>query len=192
MNKNNTLIALLIISFFVFSCKKKYIGENSIETVKYNKNSVIELDSIQTINNIITLKLQEIYDLATNYAVGNKDSDIDQTIYNQIQEYFKKPDTAVINPIIRELDSLKSRFVKINNVESFKYTEDTNTLDCAKYNIDYYDVTRKYLGSENKYVQYTLKETPAKEKIFKQEFKFYFIKFSGFSENDSILSGKIR
>jgi len=178
--------------FFIFSCKKKYIGDNSIETVKYNKNVAIELDSIQTRNNIILIKLQEIYDLAINYAIGNKDSDIDKAIYNQMQEYFEKKDSTAINPIIKEIDSIRARFARVNKVNAFEYSKNTDTLDFASYKIDYYDVERKYLGTMSKNTQYILKETPDKERKFKQEFKFYFVKFDVFSGKDSISLGKIR
>lgn len=192
----NISFAVIIIIAVVACKEEKYTGKNSIETVKYNNNattfSPIELDSVQTINNITALKLQEVYDLATNYAAGNKDSDIDITLYNQIQEYFEKPDSAKIHPFIKELDSLKARFVKINDVTTFKHVTSKDTLDYAKYKMDYYNKERKYLGYQNKEVHYVMKEVPAIEKKFKREFKFYFVDFRGPSKKDSILSGKAK
>ncbi|WP_407482161.1 hypothetical protein [Elizabethkingia meningoseptica] len=192
----NITFALIIIIAIIACKEEKYTGKNSIETVKYNNNattfSPIELDSVQTINNITALKLQEVYDLATNYAAGNKDSDIDITLYNQIQEYFEKPDSAKIHPFIKELDSLKARFVKINDVTTFKHVTSKDTLDYAKYKMDYYNKDRKYLGYQNKEVHYVMKEVPAIEKKFKREFKFYFVDFRGPARKDSILSGKAK
>ena len=149
------------------------------------------MDSLQTINNITALKLQEVYDLGTNYAAGNKDSDIDITLYNQIQEYFEKPDSTKIMPFIKQLDSLKARFVKISDVSTSKYISTKDTLDFAKYKMDYYDKERKYIGYLNKEVQYVLKKKLLqKEKKFKSEFKFYFVEFKGRLKKDSIPSGK--
>lgn len=192
----NIIAVTIILIIGLAACKEKYKGKNSLETVKYNNNtttfSPIELDSLQTINNITALKLQEVYDLGTNYAAGNKDSDIDVTLYNQIQEYFEKPDSTKIMPFIKQLDSLKARFVKISDVSTSKYINAKDTLDFAKYKMDYYDKERKYIGYLNKEVQYALKEAPAKEKKFKSEFKFYFVEFKGPPKKDSIPSGKTK
>ncbi|NAW52055.1 hypothetical protein GNY06_11980 [Elizabethkingia argentiflava] len=188
----------LFIILGLIACNKKYSGKNTIETVKYNNNtttySPVEFDSVQARNYITGLKLQELYDLAAHYAAGNKDSDIDFTLYHQIQEYFDKPDSSKINSFINELDSLKARFVKINAISTFKEIHTKkDTLDFAKYRMDYYDGGKKYAGYLNKQVQYILKEVPVKEKKFKREFKFYFVDFKNpISQKDSVSLGKTK
>jgi len=188
--------ALLLVIFF-FACSEKYEGNNSIENVKYNSNKTtyapMEIDSVNARNYIIKLKLQEVYDLATNYAAGNKDTEIDQTLYNQLKEYFEKPDSTIIEPLIKEMDSLSARYVKIVKVSSDKEIIDQDTLDFADYSMLYYNKDKRYIGSLPKKVQYVLKETPVPQKKFNSEFKFYFVSFAPFpSLNDSISSGEIR
>lgn len=192
---NSGFILLLLIS--IYACNKKYEGNNSIENVKYNSNKTtyapIEIDSVEARNYIIRLKLQEVYDLATNYAAGNKDTEIDKTLYNQLAEYFTRPDSAIVQPVIHEMDSLKARFVKISDVTSEKEIVNNDTLDFAHYQMAYYNNKRQYLGTEKKKTQYLLKETPVIEKKFKSEFRFYFVSFAPMgTEKDSIPSGEIK
>lgn len=196
MKKINNLlnfIFVLLIALVFVKCNKKYQGNNSIENVKYNSNKTTytpkELDSVEARNYIVKLKLQEVYDLATNYAAGNKDTEIDRTIYEQIKEYFEKPDSTSIAPLISELDSLGARFVRINNIETLKEVVNEDTLDFAKYTMMYYNKEKRYVGALNKEVQYILKETPVEEKKFKSEFKFYFVNFQPLAgKKDSIPS----
>lgn len=187
----------VILAMLLMACNKKYQGTNNIESVKYNRNETTytpkELDSVKARNYIIKLRLQEVYDLATNYAAGNKDTEIDRTLYRQIKEYFEKPDSTAIQPLIKELDSLKARFVKISNVTSKKEVIAPDTLDFAAYQMAYYDKDKRYIGTQHKEVQYILKETPIGEKKFKSEFKFFFVNFyPNLSENDSISVGNTK
>ena len=75
-------------------------------------------------------------------------------------------------PFIKQLDSLKARFVKISDVSTSKYISAKDTLDFAKYKMDYYDKERKYIGYLNKEVQYVLKEAPAKKRNLKVNLNF--------------------
>ncbi|QCX52924.1 hypothetical protein [Elizabethkingia sp. JS20170427COW] len=186
------IITLLCIALLGIACEKKYEGKSSLESVKYNSNNstytAIELDSTKARNNILQIKLQELYDLSTNYAAGNKDTDIDETLYKQIGLYFEKPDTLLINNFIKELDSLKARYVKISDVSSSKEFTPKDTLDYTKYKVDYFDVSKKFLGSIDKFAHYTLKELPTSEQKVKGAFKFYFTDFKA-PQKDSIPSG---
>lgn len=181
--KNKILNALFaaLIGFAFFACNKKYEGNNSIESVKYNTNKTtytpMELDSVQAVNRIVAQHLQEVYDLATNYAAGNKDTDIDQTLRNQMMEYFETTDSLQINPLVKTLDSLQARYVKVYDITTFKKPVKKDSLDFATYKLDYYDKSRRYLGMLNKEVQYVLK-APEQDKQFTKEFKFYFVNFN--------------
>ena len=168
------------------SCKKDvYQGEYNPEIVKeYNNTS---LDSIQTMNLITNQKIQEFYDLGLLYLYNNKDKELDSVLTEQMNNYFLEKDTTQIKELIQEIKSSKSHFIKIQEVINLSKDSTSNdSLGISKFKIKYYGKDKTYLSEKNKFVKYILKKKPEK---FKQEFKFYFVKFA---ENDSILKGDIK
>lgn len=177
MKLNNFL--LYIFSFFLVlsACNKKTDEKSDMDKLKHsNKKSypTVKMDSAQAINSITKQKIQELYDLSTLYAAGNKDTDIDSLIYSQMQSYFIEPDTAKIYPIIKELDSFKVRNVKVNSLEVKKEIKGKDTVDIASFRVEYFGNNQKSLGVFDKNAKYVLKKSPVK---FVKEFKFYFIDF---------------
>ena len=76
--KINNLIIVIIGFIVIFSCNKKESEEISdLDKIKHNnKNSYpsTKMDSAQAIHNITQQKLQELLDLSTIYASGNKNT----------------------------------------------------------------------------------------------------------------------
>jgi len=173
-----------IIVFGIISCNKKYEGEeNSLETIRNANNNVsyskTKLDSLQATNVITSQKVQDLLDLSTLYTSGNKDTEIDSVIYTQMQAHFLTKDSNNLKPLLKEMDSLKVRFAKVNNLTTSKSIIDKDTLDFANFDVEYYDNKRTYITTVNRKAQYMLKASPIK---FKKEFKFY---FSNFYKKDS-------
>lgn len=188
MKNQNKIYQLIIIPTFIFigiiSCNKKYDGEeNSLETIRNANNNVsytkTKLDSLQATNMITSQKVQDLLDLSTLYTSGNKDTEIDSIIYTQMQAHFITKDSNNLKPLLREMDSLKVRFAKVNNLTTSKSVINKDTLDFANFDVEYYDNKRTYITTVNRKAQYMLKASPVK---FKKEFKFY---FSNFYKNDS-------
>lgn len=190
MKKLINILIVCFIAFYIYSCNKKYDGDTSLENVKYNNNkktySTAKMDSAQAINTITKQKIQEFLDLSTLYASGNRDTEIDSVIYAQMQSYFVKQDSTNIKPLLKDLDSLKVRFAKVNSINSSKSIVGKDTLDFATYDVDYYNKDRKLIGNFNKNTQYILQKSPVK---FKKEFKFYFVDFEAKSQKDSTSVG---
>lgn len=173
-----------IIVFGIISCNKKYEGEeNSLETIRNANNNVsyskTKLDSLQATNVITSQKVQDLLDLSTLYTSGNKDTEIDSVIYTQMQAHFLTKDSNNLKPLLKEMDSLKVRFAKVNNLTTSKSVIDKDTLDFANFDVEYYDNKRTYITTVNRKAQYMLKASPVK---FQKEFKFY---FSNFYKKDS-------
>lgn len=179
-NKTNWWIlslAILILGFV--SCNKKYEGEdNSLETIRNANNRVTyskaKLDSLQAINVITSQKVQDLLELSALYTSGNKDTEIDSVIYTQMQAHFLNPDSSNIKPLLKEMDSLKVRYVKLNNLKTSKSVIGNDTLDIANFDVEYYDKKRTFITTVNRKARYFLKASPVK---FKKEFKFYFDSF---------------
>lgn len=180
-----TIIAGLV------SCDKKYDGkDNSLETLRTANNRVTysktKLDSVQAINVITSQKVQDLLDLSALYTSGNKDTEIDSVIYTQMQAHFLAKDSNNLKPLLKEMDSLKVKFAKVNNLMTSKSIHEKDTLDFATFDVEYYDNKKTYITTVNRKAQYLLKASPVK---FQKEFKFYFTKFYQ-KESDSIQTTK--
>ena len=189
---NNILIALLL-GTLLFSCKKENATVSDLETLRKNNNkisySVTKMDSAQAISSITKQKIQELFDLSTLYTAGNRDTEIDSIIYSQINNYFLVQDSQKLKPIFLQLDSLKVKSAKVGNIVVRKEMKNNDTLDFAKFNVEYYDQNNKLIGNFDKNAQYILKAYPVK---FKKEFKFYFVNFDIPAQKDSIAVGKTK
>lgn len=184
INKN-ILFSLFILAVGFLSCKKEDTGISELDKLRKANNANVKLDSTQAIASITQQKLQELYDISALYSSGNKDTAIDSLNYKQIQGYFLKKDSNNVKNLLKELDSLKVKFVKIKNIELSTEIEGEDTLDFAKYVVEYKNADQKPIGEFTKKSQYELFKKPVK---FKNEFKFYFVKID-VPEKDSISSG---
>lgn len=180
--KNNFYKWILIPSILtigIISCDKKYDGvDNSLETIRNANNnatySKTKLDSMQATNMITSQKVQDLLDLSALYTSGNKDTEIDSVIYTQMQAHFLTKDSNNLKPLLKEMDSLKVRYAKVNNLTTSKAIQDQDTLDFATFDVEYYDNKRIYITTVSRKAQYMLKASPVK---FQKEFKFYFTSF---------------
>lgn len=149
MTKNNLLL-ILIFSLLAFSCSKKETEEISdLEKIKHNNRKSYpsaKMDSAQAINSITKQKVQELLDLSTIYASGNKSTDVDSLIYRQIESYFLKPDSNKIKPLISELDSLKVKNIKVKSLNIFQKIDGKDTLDIADFTLEYLGKNKNSLG----------------------------------------------
>lgn len=185
------ILSLSILISGLISCNKKYDGEdNSLETIRNANNRVTytksSLDSLQAINVITSQKVQDLLDLSTLYTSGNKDTEIDSVIYTQMQAHFMVKDSNNLKPLLKEMDSLKVKFAKVNNLKTTKSIIEKDTLDFANFDVEYYDKKRTYITTVNRQAQFMLKASPVK---FKKEFKFYFNNFYK-TESDSTKTTK--
>lgn len=103
-----------------------------------------------------------------------------------MQSYFLKPDSSKLKPLLKELESLKVRYAKVNNVVTNKRIVKNDTLDFAAYDVDYFNKERKLIGNFSKTTRFQLTKAPVK---FKKEFKFYFVDFFSSSPKDSTAVG---
>lgn len=156
-----------------------------------NKKSypVAKMDSAQAIQFITKQKIQELLDLSTLYTSGNQDTEIDSIIYAQMKGYFIASDSLKLKPLLKQLDSFKVKTAKVGNIEVTKKIKGKDTLDFAKFNVEYIDKTNRNLGNFTKTVQYTLRPSPKK---FKKEFKFYFVDFDAKPPKDSTSVGRTK
>ena len=187
INKN-LLFSFFIIAIGILSCKKENVQRSDIETLRHATNSNVNLDSTEAIASITKQKLQELYDISALYSSGNRNTAIDSLNYRQIQGYFIKKDSGNVSNLFKELDSLKVRYVKIKNVEISTEIKEKDTLDFAKYTVEYRNSEQKSLGEFTKKSQYDLIKKTGK---IKNEFKFYFVSID-IPEKDSISSGVIK
>lgn len=170
----NLFFSLFIIAA-VLSCVKK--EENTIsdlDKLRNTNNKTVQMDSTQAINAITLQKVQEVLDLSTLYLSGEKNTEIDTAIYSKIEKYFQKPDSLTFNVLFKELESLQVKKVKVNNINIYQEILHKDTLDLAKFNVEYFDGKNRSIGKFEKNAQYTLVSKPEK---FKNEFKFYFVNF---------------
>lgn len=183
----NNLTVLLLFTLALLACDKKYEGQSSLDSVKYNTNTksypVTKIDSVQAINIITKQKLQELYDLSTLYASGNKDTEIDSVIFAQMQSYFLPEDSGKIRPLLKELETNKVRFAKVNKIAPIEEIKGADTLNFVDYDVDYFTAQRSPIGNFKKKSRYILKKAPVK---FKQEFKFYFLDLDFGKPKDSV------
>lgn len=191
MKKLNKIFYFLSVLFFmIISCKKENNEMSDLQKVRNNNNKktypVTKMDSVQAISFITKQKIQELLDLSTLYTSGNRDTEIDSVIYEQMKSYFAERDSVKLKPLLRQLDSFKVKTTKVGNIEVIKEIKGNDTLDFAKFQVEYYDKKDKYIGRFEKKAQYTLKLSPIK---FKKEFQFYFVDFDVKPEKESTSAG---
>lgn len=172
---NNFLILTIFLTLFA-SCNKK-TEASDLDKLRNSNNTksypAVQMDSMQAINSITKQKVQELLDLSTLYVSGNRNTEVDSFIYSQMESYFHKPDSLTFKKMFKELDSLKVKTAKVNNLNVYKEFYKKDTLDYARFNVEYFDDKNKSLGSFEKNAQYILLSTSK----LKREFKFYFLDF---------------
>ena len=118
LNKN-VIFTLILALMTIIACKKEQ-PKSDIDVLRNGNNedvySTTKLDSAQAIASITQQKLQELYDISALYSSGNKNTAIDSLNYEQIQGYFVKKDSANVMGLLKELDSLKVKLVKVKNL----------------------------------------------------------------------------
>src|SRR5690606_38923313 len=190
---NNLMFAYLALILMLFSCTKEQPEMSDLEKIRNNTNTVsypvTKMDSAQAISFITKQKIQELLDLSTLYTSGNRDTEIDSVIYSQMKSYFVEDDSAKLQPILKQLDSFKVKTAKVGNIEVSKKIIGTDTLDFAKFQVEYVDQKNRSIGTFEKNAQYILKLFPVK---FKKEFRFYFIDFDAVPKKDSVSAGVIK
>lgn len=159
------------------SCNNNKTEASDLDKLRNSNNTksypAVQMDSMQAINTITKQKVQELLDLSTLYLSGNRNTEIDTVIYSQMESYFHKPDSLTFSRLFRELDSLKVKSIKVNSLNVYKEFYKKDTLDYAKFNVEYFDSKHKSMGTFEKNAQYILLSTPK----VKKEFKFYFLDF---------------
>jgi len=172
---NKTLFFSILIVLAVISCvKKEETPVSDLDKLRNTNNQTVQMDSTQAINAITLQKVQDVLDLSTLYLSGEKNTEIDTAIYSKIEKYFQKPDSLTFNVLFKELESLQVKKVKVNNINIYQEIKDKDTLDLAKFSVEYFDNKDKSIGKFEKNAQYTLVSKPLK---LKKEFKFYFVNF---------------
>ncbi|MBW3520855.1 hypothetical protein [Chryseobacterium sp. NKUCC03_KSP] len=173
---NNFLFLTILLGIMMIACTKKEENNNvsDLDKLRNTNNINVLMDSTQAINSITLQKVQDVLDLSTLYLSGNKKTEIDTAIYSKIEKYFQKSDSTTFKGLFKELESLKVKKVKVSNINVFKKINDKDTLDFAKFNVEYIGDKNKSIGNFERSAQYTL-VSKANEK--NKEFKFYFIKF---------------
>lgn len=184
------LINLLIVIITLIACKK----EQTLSDIDILRNSnnreafpATKLDSAQAIVSITQQKLQELYDISALYSSGNKNTAIDTLNYNQIQGYFLKKDSSNTKSLLRELDSMNVKNVKVKNLQIATEIKGKDTLDYAIYTVEYKNSDQKTIGELNKKSQYKLIKSPIN---FKKEFKFYFVEMNAKSKDSTVAKTK--
>jgi hypothetical protein len=177
MKRINKFLMFTVLFLAFVSCNNKKTEVSDLDTLRNSNNvrsyPVVQMDSMQAINSITKQKVQELLDLSTLYLSGKRNTEIDTFIYSQMESYFHKPDSLTFKNLFRELDSLKVKSVKVNSLNVYKEFYKKDTLDYAKFNVEYFDEKNKSLGAFEKNAQYILMSTP----MIKKEFKFYFLDF---------------
>lgn len=191
MKKTNKLLfAYVALLLTLLSCTKEQPEMSDLEKIRNNTNTisypVTKMDSAQAISVITKQKIQELLDLSTLYTSGNRDTEIDSVIYAQIRKYFAQDDSTKLAPILKELDSFKVKTAKVGNIAVSKEIVGMDTLDFAKFDVEYFDQKNKSIGIFEKHAEYILMPSPVK---FKKEFKFYFVSFDAPLPKDSISVG---
>lgn len=191
MKKQNKIV-LFLLSFLLvtFSCNKENKQVSDLDIVRNNNNRksypLTKMDSAQAIVSITKQKIQELLDLSTLYTAGNRDTEIDSAIYTQMNRYFIKQDSSNLYNLLLQLDSLKVQSAKVGEISVTKEIRGKDTLDLAKFYVEYFDFKSRLIGSYEKNAQYVLKQTPVQ---FQKEFKFYFVDFDSKLPKDSTSVG---
>lgn len=194
MKNNKYLLIAVMIIFSLFSCNKEKSTEISdLQKIRNNTNQksypVTKMDSAQAISLITKQKIQELFDLSTLYTSGNRDTEIDSIIYSQMNSYFLESDSTKLLPLLKQLDSFKVKTAKVASIAVNKEIVGNDTLDFAKYSVEYFDQNDRLIGKFEKNAQYMLKLFPVK---FKKEFKFYFVNLETQLPKDSVSKGVIK
>lgn len=194
MRKATKLLSIFIaLVFLQLSCEKKETEKSDLDKLRSSNNKktypVTKMDSLQAIQFITKQKIQDLYDLSALYTSGNRDTEIDSVIYQQMMGYFSQPDSNKVASTLKQLDSLKVKEVKVGEIQVEKKIVGKDTMDLAQFNVEFLDNNKKSIGKFDKTVRYTLKTTPVK---FKKEFKFYFVDFDLKLPKDSTSLGKTR
>jgi len=172
---NKTLFFSILIVLAVISCvKKDDPAISDLDKLRNTNNKTVQMDSTQAINAITLQKVQDVLDLSTLYLSGEKNTEIDTAIYSKIEKYFQKSDSTTFQPLFKELESLQVKKVKVNNINIYQEIQNNDTLDLAKFNVEYFDKKNRSIGTFEKNAQYTLVSKPEKTN---KEFKFYFVNF---------------
>lgn len=169
---------MIFVILLAVACKKEQAPNLSLEQVKYNSNKSsypsTKMDSAQAINKITKQKVREVLELSILYKAGKQDTDIDAALYKQILGYFYKPDSLTVHKLLTELDSLNVGNARIGNFEVTERYFKEDTLNFARFDVQYFDRNNRPIGSFQREAQYVL--VPA-EIRFKKEFKFFFLNF---------------
>lgn len=174
---NNFLFFTILVGITMIACTKKEDTTSNIsdlEKLRNTNNITVKMDSTQAINSITLQKVQDVLDLSTLYLAGNQKTEIDTAIYSKIEKYFQKSDSTTFKGLFKELESLKVKKIKVSNINVFKKINDKDTLDFAKFNVEYIGDKNKSLGNFERNAQYILVSKPEQKN---KEFKFYFVKF---------------
>lgn len=189
-SQNKIIVLLFSLLLIAFSCNKENTQRSDLEIVRNNNNKksypVTKMDSAQAITSITKQKIQELLDLSTLYTAGNRDTEIDSVIYAQMKSYFVDQDSNKLAPLLFQLDSLKVQTAKVGDLTVSKEIRGNDTLDLAKFYVEYFDFKNRLIGSYEKKAQYVLKPSPVK---FVKEFKFYFVDFDSKPVKDSTSVG---
>ena len=190
MKRNKLVFTFFWLFLLMIGCKKESQGISDLQIVRNNNNKktypVNKIDSVQAIEFITKQKIQELLDLSTLYTSGKRDTEIDSVIYAQMKSYFAEKGPDQLKPILKQLDSFKVKTAKVGNLLVSKEIKGKDTLDFAKFSVEYFDKNDKSIGVFEKNAQYTLKLTPVK---FKKEFQFYFVDFDVKPPKDSTSVG---
>ncbi|UZT96733.1 hypothetical protein ODZ84_16100 [Chryseobacterium fluminis] len=192
MKKINNFLAFTLLILAVVACNNKKTEPSDLDKLRNSNNTnktypAVQMDSAQVINFITKQKVQELLDLSTLYLSGNRNTEIDTVIYSQMKGYFHKPDSLTFKKLFQEMDSMKVKTAKVNSLEVYKDFYQQDTLDFARFSVEYFDDKNKSLGIFERNAQYILVSAPIK---FKKEFKFYFLDFySTPKPKDSVRAG---
>lgn len=172
----NFLFLTILLGVTLVACKKKEETPqvSDLEKLRNTENISVQMDSAQAINAITKQKVQDVLDLSTLYLSGNKKTEIDKAIYAKIEKYFEKSDSVTFQPLFKELESLQVKKIKVSNINVFKQIKENDTLDFAKFNVEYLDAKNKSIGIFERNAQYILVSKPEQKN---KEFRFYFLKF---------------
>ncbi len=183
--KIKNFIFLFVLLLMASSCKKE-TAVSELDTIRKNNNSksysAAVKDSAEAISSITKQKLQELLDLSSLYTSGNRDTEIDSVIYAQMQSYFYKPDSTTLQPLLAELDTFNVGNARINELSVTNRIIGKDTIDLAKFKVEYFDENTKSIGIFDREANYILIPSPVK---FKKEFKFYFLNFYPKAVKDS-------
>lgn len=174
---NNYLVSIFVL-LLLLSCHKTETDSLSLDDVRNNTNSSSypsnKMDSVQAINSITKQKVREVIELSILYQNSNKNTEIDEAVYRQALGYFFKPDSLTLRYLLKDIDTLRVKNANIQDFMVEKRVFKKDTLNFAKFSVEYFDSENQSIGTFEREAQYIL--LPA-EIHFKKEFKFFFLNF---------------